>query len=49
MMLGTTQFTVMPVPQANHDAWPKPRDIAASYVFLASPDAGLVNGAAIPV
>ena len=37
------------IPDANHDAWPKPRDIAASYVFLASPDAGLVNGAAIPV
>jgi len=37
------------IPDANHAAWPKPRDIATSYVFLASPDAGLVNGAAIPV
>jgi len=37
------------LPNANHDAWPKARDIATSYVFLASPDAGLVNGAAIPV
>ena len=37
------------IPDANHGAWPKPRDIATSYVFLASPDAGLVNGAAIPV
>lgn len=37
------------LPSANHDAWPKPHDIAASYVYLASPDAGLVNGATIPV
>lgn len=37
------------LPNANHDAWPKPRDVATSYVFLASPDSQLVNGAAIPV
>jgi NAD(P)-dependent dehydrogenase (short-subunit alcohol dehydrogenase family) len=37
------------LPNANHDAWPKARDIATSYLFLASPDAQLVNGAAIPV
>ena len=37
------------IPNANHDAWPKAKDVATSYVFLASPDAGLVNGAAIPV
>lgn len=37
------------LPNANHDAWPKARDIANNYVYLASPDAGLVNGAAIPV
>jgi NAD(P)-dependent dehydrogenase (short-subunit alcohol dehydrogenase family) len=37
------------IPDANHDAWPKAKDVATSYVFLASPDAGLVNGAAIPV
>jgi len=37
------------MPDANHGAWPKPRDIATSYVFLASPDARLVNGAAIPM
>jgi NAD(P)-dependent dehydrogenase (short-subunit alcohol dehydrogenase family) len=37
------------LPKANHDAWPKARDIALNYVFLASPDSGLVNGAAIPV
>jgi len=37
------------MPTANHDAWPKADAIARSYVYLASPDAGLVNGAAIPV
>jgi NAD(P)-dependent dehydrogenase (short-subunit alcohol dehydrogenase family) len=37
------------LPSANFDAWPKPSDIALSYVYLASPAAGLVNGAAIPV
>ena len=37
------------LPNADHDAWPKVRDIAISYIFLASPDANLVNGAAIPV
>ncbi|MGH3304739.1 MAG: SDR family NAD(P)-dependent oxidoreductase [Streptosporangiaceae bacterium] len=37
------------MPAANHQAWPKVPDIARSYVYLASPDAGLVNGAAIPV
>lgn len=37
------------MPDANQDAWPKARDVAISYVFLASPDSHLVNGAAIPV
>ena len=37
------------LPNADHDAWPKPRDIAINYIYLASPDAYLVNGAAIPV
>jgi NAD(P)-dependent dehydrogenase (short-subunit alcohol dehydrogenase family) len=37
------------MPSANHDAWPKVPDIARTYLFLASPSAGLVNGAAIPV
>jgi NAD(P)-dependent dehydrogenase (short-subunit alcohol dehydrogenase family) len=37
------------LPSANFEAWPKVPDIARSYVYLASPDAGLVNGAAIPV
>jgi NAD(P)-dependent dehydrogenase (short-subunit alcohol dehydrogenase family) len=37
------------MPKANHDAWPKVPDVARSYLYLASPAAGLVNGAAIPV
>lgn len=37
------------LPGADHDSWPKPLDVARSYVYLASPDSGLVNGAAIPV
>jgi len=37
------------LPTANFDAWPKAADIARTYVYLASPGAGLVNGAAIPV
>jgi NAD(P)-dependent dehydrogenase (short-subunit alcohol dehydrogenase family) len=37
------------IPNADHDAWPKVQDIARTYVFLASPGSGLVNGAAIPV
>ncbi|MGH3209839.1 MAG: SDR family NAD(P)-dependent oxidoreductase [Trebonia sp.] len=37
------------MPDADHDAWPKVPDIAASYLYLASPAASLVNGAALPV
>jgi NAD(P)-dependent dehydrogenase (short-subunit alcohol dehydrogenase family) len=37
------------MPKANHDAWPKVANVARSYLYLASPAAGLVNGAAIPV
>ncbi len=37
------------IPNADHDAWPKVPDIARTYVFLASPTSGLVNGAAVPV
>lgn len=37
------------MPDADHDRWPKIPDIAAAYVFLASPAASLVNGAALPV
>ena len=37
------------MPDADHDAWPKVADIARAYLFLASPQAHLVSGAAIPV
>jgi NAD(P)-dependent dehydrogenase (short-subunit alcohol dehydrogenase family) len=37
------------MPAADHGSWPKISDIAPVYVFLASPAAGLVSGAAIPV
>jgi NAD(P)-dependent dehydrogenase (short-subunit alcohol dehydrogenase family) len=37
------------MPSANHDAWPKVPDIARTYLYLAAPESGLVNGAAIPV
>jgi NAD(P)-dependent dehydrogenase (short-subunit alcohol dehydrogenase family) len=37
------------LPNADHDAWPKPRDVAVNYIYLTLPDAHLVNGAAIPV
>lgn len=37
------------MPDADHDSWPKVPDIARTYVFLASPDAHLVSGAAVPV
>jgi NAD(P)-dependent dehydrogenase (short-subunit alcohol dehydrogenase family) len=37
------------MPNANHDAWPKPEEIAEVIRFLASRKSGLVSGAAIPV
>lgn len=37
------------MPASNHEAGPKIHDIARSYVFLAGPDAGLTNEAAMPV
>ena len=37
------------LPSADYDAWPKVPQVAGSYVYLASPDAGLVNGATLPV
>jgi NAD(P)-dependent dehydrogenase (short-subunit alcohol dehydrogenase family) len=33
-------------PNANHDAWPKVGDIARSYLYLAEPESGLINGPA---
>ena len=37
------------MPDADHAAWPKIPDIAQAYLFLASPGAHLVSGAAVPV
>jgi NAD(P)-dependent dehydrogenase (short-subunit alcohol dehydrogenase family) len=37
------------MPDAEHARWPQPADVAAVYLFLASPAARLVSGAAVPV
>jgi NAD(P)-dependent dehydrogenase (short-subunit alcohol dehydrogenase family) len=37
------------LPSADHGSWPKVPDIARSYLYLASPGAELVSGAAVPV
>ena len=37
------------LPQADHDRWPKPSELAAVLAFLVSDDAVLISGAAIPV
>jgi NAD(P)-dependent dehydrogenase (short-subunit alcohol dehydrogenase family) len=37
------------MPEADHGSWPRVEDIARAYLFLASPQAHLVSGAAIPV
>lgn len=37
------------MPGADHDAWPKPDQIAATIAFLASPDNKVTTGGAIPV
>jgi NAD(P)-dependent dehydrogenase (short-subunit alcohol dehydrogenase family) len=37
------------MPKADHQSWPKVHEVARSFVYLASPDSHLVNGAAIPV
>jgi NAD(P)-dependent dehydrogenase (short-subunit alcohol dehydrogenase family) len=37
------------MPKADHAAWPKPEDIAATIAFLASPDNRVTTGAVVPV
>jgi NAD(P)-dependent dehydrogenase (short-subunit alcohol dehydrogenase family) len=37
------------MPHANYDSWPKVPDIAVTYLYLADPATGLVNGAVLPV
>jgi NAD(P)-dependent dehydrogenase (short-subunit alcohol dehydrogenase family) len=37
------------MPNARHERWPKPAELAAVLAFLVSDDAALISGAAIPV
>jgi NAD(P)-dependent dehydrogenase (short-subunit alcohol dehydrogenase family) len=37
------------MPKADHNAWPKPEEIAATIVFLASPDNRVTTGGVVPV
>jgi NAD(P)-dependent dehydrogenase (short-subunit alcohol dehydrogenase family) len=37
------------MPKANFDAWPKVEDVAATILFLASPDNRVTRGAVVPV
>jgi NAD(P)-dependent dehydrogenase (short-subunit alcohol dehydrogenase family) len=37
------------MPDAAHERWPRVEDVAAVYLFLTSPAAQLVSGAAVPV
>jgi NAD(P)-dependent dehydrogenase (short-subunit alcohol dehydrogenase family) len=37
------------MPDADHASWPKIHEVANAYLFLASPAAHLVSGAALPV
>jgi NAD(P)-dependent dehydrogenase (short-subunit alcohol dehydrogenase family) len=37
------------MPKADHAAWPKPDEIAATIAFLASPDNKVTTGAVVPV
>jgi len=37
------------MPDADFDAWPKPDEVAATIVHLASPDNGAARGAVVPV
>ena len=37
------------MPKANHAAWPKPGEIAATIAFLASSDNKVTTGAVVPV
>jgi NAD(P)-dependent dehydrogenase (short-subunit alcohol dehydrogenase family) len=37
------------LPDAPHELWPKPAEIAAVLAFLVGDDAALISGASIPV
>jgi NAD(P)-dependent dehydrogenase (short-subunit alcohol dehydrogenase family) len=37
------------MPKSNFDAWPKVEEVAATILFLASPDNRVTRGAIVPV
>jgi NAD(P)-dependent dehydrogenase (short-subunit alcohol dehydrogenase family) len=37
------------MPQADHAAWPKTEEVAATILFLASPDNKVTRGSVVPV
>ena len=37
------------MPKANHDAWAKVEDVAATILFLASPENRVTRGGVVPV
>jgi NAD(P)-dependent dehydrogenase (short-subunit alcohol dehydrogenase family) len=37
------------MPKADHALWPKPDDVAATILFLASPENRVTRGAVVPV
>lgn len=37
------------MPGSDHDSWPTPADLSPAYLFLASPEAGRVNGSILHV
>ena len=37
------------MPKADHTTWPKVEEVAATIVFLASPDNRVTRGAVVPV
>jgi NAD(P)-dependent dehydrogenase (short-subunit alcohol dehydrogenase family) len=37
------------MPDADHDAWPTPEQIAETIAFLASPQNSVTRGALVPV
>ena len=44
-----TEANRQAMPNADHSQWPKPEAIAKVILFLCSPDAEVIHGAAIPV
>ena len=44
-----TQANRKAMPKADHDAWPKVQEVAATILFLASPENTVTRGAVVPV